>query len=346
MVIRVRNLWIHRKPRILIWISSLILFILGFQMALRNSSENNRFIDSVPTISNSEQRSMLYDKMGRDLEEKGAVFLEGGETSQSLSLSDMFSLKDGIVTPILRVVTAADPPVRANVLYLSPEFAVPISQAVRSIFLPYFDRVGKVDLAFSFRVVTFVYLSFFLFPYKTAIWFQNSSLYHFSMFHASHHIVDVPASEDEIKAEANAVKAVAELLCPLKIVLDRVLLTSTGVLLGCWQVTLGTDPITIRAHLRNALPRAPEKQLYDPALLHTSFARILGHSKLSSKEKTKDANQLKFFQDLVARLNNQVRGYEAVVSELWYVEEFDVLALALNGRINARRFYLGCSNTT
>lgn len=36
--------------------------------------------------------------------------------------------------------------------------------------------------------------------------------------------------------EARAVHAVADALCPLKIVLDRVVLTSTGVLLGCWQV--------------------------------------------------------------------------------------------------------------
>nr|DAD34848.1 TPA_asm: hypothetical protein HUJ06_005488 [Nelumbo nucifera] len=33
---------------------------------------------------------------------------------------------------------------------------------------------------------------------------------------------------------------------------------------------------------------------------------------------------------------------QAIVSELWYVEEFDVLALALNGRIMARRFHMGC----
>lgn len=42
----------------------------------------------------------------------------------------------------------------------------------------------------------------------------------------------------QIEAEATAVRAVAEDLCPLKIVLDRVILTSTGVLLGCWQVTI------------------------------------------------------------------------------------------------------------
>ncbi|XWS37369.1 hypothetical protein CRYUN_Cryun19dG0037200 [Craigia yunnanensis] len=129
-------------------------------------------------------------------------------------------------------------------------------EAVKQVFDPYFDK---------------------------AIWFQNSSLYHFSMFHASHHIVPVPASEVEIEAEAAAVRAVAEGLCPLKIVLDRVVLISTGMLLGCWQVISGTDPISIRAKLRMALPRAPDKQLYDAAILHKSFARLLGHPKASLK---------------------------------------------------------------
>ena len=36
---------------------------------------------------------------------------------------------------------------------------------------------------------------------------------------------------------------------------------------------------------------------------------------------------------------------QAVVSELWYVEEYDVLALALDGRTKIRRFQLGCSRT-
>lgn len=45
----------------------------------------------------------MYDKMAKDLDENGAAFLKGGETSQSLSLSDLFTLKDGAVTPILKV---------------------------------------------------------------------------------------------------------------------------------------------------------------------------------------------------------------------------------------------------
>lgn len=50
-----------------------------------------------------EQRSKLYEKMARDLDEHGPAFLKHGTTSQSLSLSDIFTLKDGSVTPILKV---------------------------------------------------------------------------------------------------------------------------------------------------------------------------------------------------------------------------------------------------
>ncbi|KAL5722724.1 hypothetical protein ACHQM5_006210 [Ranunculus cassubicifolius] len=314
-MVRVRNCWNRGKPAIFIWLISALLFLIAFRLSLLSSSQHRHSIGSAQSISSSEQRSRLYDKMARDLNEHGAVFLQGGETSQSLSLSELFSLKDGVITSVLK---AANPPVRANVLYLSTEFSLPISKAVRDVFLPYFDG---------------------------AIWFQNSSLYHFSMFHASHHLVAVPATEDEIEDEANSVKDVAENVCPLNIILDKVILTSTGVLLGCWQVKSGTDPVTIRAKLRNALPHAPEKQLYNPAMLHTSFARLLGPPKISSQEQDKETNLLQLFQSLVKRLNDQLRGFEAVVSELWYVEEYDVLALALDGRIKSRKFQLGCKRT-
>nr|AFK47498.1 unknown [Lotus japonicus] len=161
-------------------------------MALRNSSETLSSNSSDSPNLNTEQRSKLYDKMARDLDEHGAAFMKHGETSQSLTISDIFTVKDGYVTPVLK---AANPPVRANILYLSTEFSVPIAEAVKSIFSPHFEK---------------------------AIWFQNSTMYHFSMFHASHHIVPVPASKEEIEVEASSVKAVAAMLCPLKIVLDRV----------------------------------------------------------------------------------------------------------------------------
>ncbi|VFQ62759.1 unnamed protein product [Cuscuta campestris] len=76
------------------------------------------------SVSNHEKRLRLYDKMERDLEEHGAAFLKHGETSQSLALSDLFTLKDGVVTPVLK---AANPPVRANVLHLDVEYSVYIA---------------------------------------------------------------------------------------------------------------------------------------------------------------------------------------------------------------------------
>ncbi|GJS00790.1 hypothetical protein Tco_0317298 [Tanacetum coccineum] len=260
--------------------------------------------------------------MSRDLDEHGPLFLKHGETSQSLLLSDLFEVKNGSVTPDLK---AANPPVRANVLHMMTEYSLPISKAVRDIFSP---TLGEV------------------------IWFQNPNVYHFSMFHASHHIMPVPASHEEIEAEVNAVKAVTKKLCAMRIILDRVVLTSTGVLLGCWQVISGSDPVTIRSRLRNALPRAPEKQLYAPAILHTSLARILGHPKNSSEvvilftydvEEWDPATELQHFHELVARLNNHIRGTKATISELWYVEEYDLLALALDGKMKIRRFHMGCS---
>ncbi|KAF5933701.1 hypothetical protein HYC85_029872 [Camellia sinensis] len=309
---RVRNWWSNSRAVVPIWVISAILFYSLLQLALRNSSSDK-------PISNQEQRSRLYDKMSRDLDEHGAAFLKHGETSQSLSLSDLFTIKDGSVTPNLK---AAIPPVRANVLYLSPQYSIPISKAVRSIFLPHFDKM---------------------------IWFQNSTMYHFSMFHASHHITPVPATEEEIEAEANAVKAVAEGLCPLKFYSPQLNKSYPNSMASAsWihflQVVSGMDPITIRAKLRPVLPRAPEKQLYDAAILHTSFARLLGQPNASLEEADK-TSELQFFHDLVTQLNNQIHGFQATVTELWYVEELDVLALALDGRMKVHKFQLGCSKT-
>ncbi|XP_062195554.1 uncharacterized protein LOC133898815 [Phragmites australis] len=300
-----------RSPAIAVWFlpaAALLLFLLRWSPMGSYPPTSPRGPATVPS-----RRAQLYSKMARDLDERGAAFLSGGETSQALTLSDLFDTAGGAVVPRLK---AADPPVRANVLYLDPEFAAVISKAVKEVFLPYFDQV---------------------------VWFQNTSMYHFSMFHASHHSEPIVATEDEIEAEVEAVKKVTETVCPLKIVLDRVVLTSTGVLLGLWQVESGTDPAEIRSRLREALPRAPQKQLYDPVLLHTSFARILGHPKVPQEQSAASFDHVKFFHELVAQVNGKIRGFQATVSELWYVEEYDVLALALNGKMKVRRLRLGCN---
>ncbi|GER27132.1 protein arginine N-methyltransferase PRMT10 [Striga asiatica] len=306
---RFKNRWPTFLKITVIWSICGLTFFCLFKIALWSSSapvDNNPNQPTVATDSYTyaEQRSILYAKMAKDLDEKGPVFLKQGETSQSLSLSDLFTLKSGILTPVLR---AADPPVRANVLHLSTQFSVPISNTVNHTFSPYFDK------------------DFFL-----AIWFQDPNIYHFSMFHASHHITPV-------EAEVRAVKDVADSICPIHIALNRVVLTSTGVLLGCWQVVSGVDPVTIRSKLKDALPRAPQKQLYDDAILHTSFARLLGSPKRCTEEEKK-MSDIQMFHELVERLNNKIQGMKATVSELWYVEEYDLLALALNGKMKIQKF--------
>ncbi|KAG6553770.1 hypothetical protein Mapa_004685 [Marchantia paleacea] len=268
-------------------------------------------------FNGGKKRAALYDRMGADLDEKGAAFLDGGETSQSLNLSDLFTLEDGIVTPVQK---PANPPVRATVLHLSGHYALQISEAVKKILNPHFSG---------------------------AIWYQDVSFYHFSLFHASHHIEAVPATEKEVQAEAEAAKQVAARCCPLEIVLDRVLLTSTGVLLGCWQVLNGTDPAIIRKELRHALVNAPNKQLYDPVILHTSIARILGPPKFSPSQGGSSTKEeaLFFMKSLVRQINEKLSDFQAKIKDLWFVEELDLLALALKGRLVVHKYSLGCSSS-
>ncbi|KAI3687057.1 hypothetical protein L1987_80747 [Smallanthus sonchifolius] len=74
--------------------------------------------------------SNLSPSSKRVLDEHGALFLKHGET-ESLLLSDLFDAKNESLTPVLK---AANPPVWANVLYLSTEYSLPIAKAVRDVF--------------------------------------------------------------------------------------------------------------------------------------------------------------------------------------------------------------------
>lgn len=120
----------HSKTAALLWLLSALLFYFLFQMAIRNSDSSRNsypsasgklqssilfssivlywalidiFSVSVSVISIRDRRSALYEKMARDLDEKGPLFLKHGHTSQSLSLSDIFTVADGSVAPILKV---------------------------------------------------------------------------------------------------------------------------------------------------------------------------------------------------------------------------------------------------
>ncbi|GJN39568.1 hypothetical protein PR202_gb28693 [Eleusine coracana subsp. coracana] len=259
-----------RSPATAVWfLPAAALFLIVLLLRWPRMDSSPRGNASVPA-----RRAELYRKMARDLDERGALFLKGGETSQSLTLSDLFDTADGAVVPKLKVPLFFFRPdmlltldamalLKCGLMLLARLLIhrCALTKAAKEVFLPYFDQ-----------------------------------------------------------AEVEAVKRVTETVCPLRIVLDRVVLTSTGVLLGLWQVESGTDPTEIRSRLREALPRAPQKQLQSAS----SF------------------DHAKFFHDLVAQVNGKIRGFQATVSELWYVEEYDVLALALNGKMKVRRLRLIC----
>lgn len=265
--------------------------------------------DKSPHSYENNERSKLYENMAKELGQKGPVFLGEGKTSQSLKLSDLFSVVEGKIVPVHK---ASNPPVRAVVLYLDPDAAHEISRTVKSVLSPRFSELG--------------------------VWYQDPDFYHFSMHHASHHQNPVPATPEEVEIEAAAVKNVADGSWLLEIELERVVLAPSGVLLGCWQVSKGTDPSALRKELRKALPRSPATQVYNPAIFYTSFARLLSPPLTTRKDQTSEA-VLEILKELVVELNLKLCS-KATVQELWYVEELDILALALKGRTRIRRFRL------
>ncbi|KAL2653525.1 hypothetical protein R1flu_021653 [Riccia fluitans] len=317
----------RRRARMILTLSALLLCL--FLIVGASASAANRFeVHQVwkqglatrmgfrqpedVVVGSGQKRAALYDRMAADLDANGGAFLNGGETSQSLKLSDLFKMEDGNVIPILN---AAQSPVRAAVLHLNARYASQISKVVKKVLSPYFA--------------------------EGPIWYQDESLYHFSLFHTSHHRESVLATEAEVEVEAAAVREVASRSCEMDIILDRVLLTSTGVLIACWQVLDGTDPALIRKELRNSLPNAPNIQLYDPVILHTSIARILGPPKLPSAEGSSE-DSLTIMKSLVKQINVELLNFRAKVNELWFVEEFHILALALKGKFVAHKFLLQC----
>ena len=56
----------------------------------------------------------------------------------------------------------------------------------------------------------------------------------------------VKASTAQVAVEMASVSKAAMALCPVEIVLERVVVTGTGNVVACWQVAAGSDPSEIR----------------------------------------------------------------------------------------------------
>ena len=68
----------------------------------------------------------------------------------------------------------------------------------------------------------------------------------------------VIATTEETALEAAAVKAAAAAFCPMHVALERVIATSSGNIVACWQVVSGGEPAALRRTLAAGLPNAPK----------------------------------------------------------------------------------------
>jgi hypothetical protein len=100
--------------------------------------------------------------------------------------------------------------------------------------------------------------------YGSRLWYQNLTLLHSTLYHASTHLEPVPATEEQIEEEYDTIVRAATDLCPVIGVLDSVVFTDSGTLLALWHVAHGIsseEPANIRKTLRQVLPRASKSQV-------------------------------------------------------------------------------------
>ncbi|KAF5829141.1 hypothetical protein DUNSADRAFT_16501 [Dunaliella salina] len=366
------------------------------------------------------RRHSVYFAMSQDVQTKGLKV--GGVITQGLSQSDLFEFKQdsserraGLRSLRGRGLNA-DQPSTLRIVPVLHELDVP----VRAMILPIRDASVAAQILETVQKLVLPALP------EGAIWLQDNRLYHATVFHASSHLHPVPASPEDVDAEARAISGVASTSCPIEAVLERLVVTSSGVVVACWQATLaGTEPAQLREALRRALPDAPpaEAQMVkEPAILHTTIARLLqppgssidherermgassggedgsaGGASASSR-KLREGRQSDVVWDFseggvrtvrgeerdpqvdmkgllfrppdgflraaggeldrgvdgqrgmnataaagaVAAASKALCGTRLLFSELWFVEELDLLALALRGRFVEHRMPLQC----
>ncbi|EIE20274.1 hypothetical protein COCSUDRAFT_67560 [Coccomyxa subellipsoidea C-169] len=273
-------------------------------------------------------RRGLYDVLEAQLGHTGLML--GREQTQGLDARSLFRKRDGRVEPALQPLQV---PVRAVVLHLGdPAAARALSAAVARHMSPLAQDAG--------------------------LWLQDPAKYHATLFHASTHEFPVEASSAEVETEVKAVERSAVHLCPIEVVLERVIATPTGNILACWQILGGSDPAAVRRHgspclpscqwaLRGALPRAPpaeQQTVHDPAILHTTLARLLRLPRASAGRVLRSGapDGAELLRSAVARISADLCGLRATLPTLWYVEEEDLLALALNGRVRKHPVQMLC----
>uniref|UniRef100_A0A7S0V870 Uncharacterized protein n=1 Tax=Polytomella parva TaxID=51329 RepID=A0A7S0V870_9CHLO len=259
---------------------------------------------------------------------------------------------DFVISPLLHALKV---PVRAIILPLrNPSTSARMRDAISRWLMPKMDSnsssVPKADL------------------HGIATWPQDWQMLHATLFHASSHSDPKPASAAEVAVELESIRRTTQATCPIKAILERVVLTPLGVVVGCWQVLhSGGEPAEIRRALTAALPAAPppeQQMIRNPVILHTTLARFLlprsgirntsvpfshslatpAHPYLSPGvvgTKIPEATAAAM-REMVRKLSDELCGLETEFNEAWFVEEHDLLALALYGSVKHHMAQFQC----
>ena len=273
---------------------------------------------------NTLARSRLYSRFARRVADEGVTAFVGTTSTQGLSLTNLFSFdqRTGKASAILEPLSI---PVRAIVVPLPGDSSAArkIRRETRDALRRFFPPAGGD------------------FGHGDSVWFQDSDLFHFSVFHASHHGAPVPASELEKNDELDAVRRVAAAACPMDVVVERVVVSPSGAVMALWNVEAGAEPSALREALREALPNAPGKQIVaDRAIWHSTVARLLRPPATAGDGGAAAALAA---QNL---LTEKLCGTRARLTKAWFVHERDTLALALGGRFETfdARFGENCGD--
>jgi hypothetical protein len=159
--------------------------------------------------------------------------------------------------------------------------------------------------------------------HEDAVFLTPLQQHHITLFHTGRPGDARPGMDDAARAaELEAGRAVAAATPPFTLVVERVLLSHTGVLLLLFQTRRDDrTPFALRDALRAAFPDAPAKQ---SVLLHASLARVL--TQPASPE------ALAAVHAACERATQQLRGQEVRVWRVWHIVE---RALPIDGDITA-----------
>ena len=279
------------------------------------------------------ERSRLYGAFASGLERKGLdVFAPEHATdaasTQGLGLASLFDFhpRSGRVTARLHRL---DVPVRAIVVPLpgASHAARKISTTTRRVLGTHFPGYGSKDGVAG---------------HGDSVWYQDPAVYHFSVYHASHHQSPVTATPAEERTESAAIEEVCAQLCPIRAVVERVVVAPSGAVLALWNVVSGAEPADLRSKLRAALPNSPAAQIVsDRAIMHTTVARLLRPplGPMGAPVRDRGAGAAR---KVAAAMTKALCGLEVVLPAAWFVRERDKLALALGGEYEPEEMPFMC----